>query len=961
MEASSTPRSTGSMAASDRGNTHSTSSIASSQCSPKRGLRRTKNMTLLPRGSSLSPRSRSPLRESVGIYPTSTVEARQSHAVSPTSSPDRDAPPVRLGHPSRPYYSAIRKDMSRPTSPVFSIAAPRTPSPIPPQLDYVPRGTKSLDCGDRSGIQYARELRPMSMVLSGQTPPMERTNMAVLQNPSDPVSSRLSVQPVFTPNSKLIPNPTTCCSPTGVESPCGSVSEASSRSNRYSIAEQALVSALKHSEEERSPLELQIYALQRATVVLSTHAKESRERAAKLKLSLTERGTEPSVYVALQQERWMEEKRRSAVDKEMEMLTQHLSRMKADRGSDQHDDENHPSSPALNNEAQRSANLARVGLLLTSHSHVECQWATFPPTASGHRPSPLLCDVSQRNMHVHLSLAGEAFNPVKRPCRPRPGNSPIDIHPLTKGTEYGAKAHSISDRSVSSRSSRLTIEATHPDGSEGRLSTRPSTPPLSVASEGSSSSQGVGEETGGIATIISHVTSRTRSEILADLDKDAVHVPEYAVNLLGGFDLIHDEFSLPDRELFIKPREMKPIEVAPPPEPVDAPPPSEESDTGPYTSFALPPFTVEPSWSSHVSLHSPPSSTPQGLLHRPSLQPLTPDSSRFPVRVVPPLLGLHRAPKVLGLDTHFSFTCGNTGGILGSTALLRLSYLYPFQPPKQTLVNTLTSLPSRWNMSQKKQTARKTTGKHLLLSSALSPAPPPTPARRQSKKRVQHRPPPKSPLKLKSILKRPSAAVAPLPALLVPTAPSFASSYIDIDIPDDPEPVSFLSDAPPSASGTVADPAPGPGPGAGAGAGPLIAWRRPALHVLDKPISVCMRFATWLESEKCVHEDALARAVERDGRPFLSLAKATVMFDDALRGRVPLTRTVNGGATGPFGDHARTLRVFAELLKNKISEGNLSAELEAAVLRDGEPLLRLAVCCLELDQAMRGSDGTAGS
>jgi len=136
----------------------------------------------------------------------------------------------------------------------------------------------------------------------------------------------------------------------------------------------------------------------------------------------------------------------------------------------------------------------------------------------------------------------------------------------------------------------------------------------------------MGEETGGIATIISHVTSRTRSEILADLDKDAVHVPDYAVNLLGGFDLIHDEFSLPDRELFIKPREMKPIEVAPPPELAGAPRPSEESDTGPYTSFALPPFAVEPSWS-HLSLNSPLPSTPR--MHRPSLQPLTPDSSSF--------------------------------------------------------------------------------------------------------------------------------------------------------------------------------------------------------------------------------------------------------------------------------------------------------------------------------------------
>lgn len=126
-------------------------------------------MTLLKRESSVSVRSRSPLRESVDT-PMSAVETRQSHALSLTPSHDHDAPPVRLGHPNRPYYSAIRKDMSRPTSPVFSIAAPRTPSPIPSHMDYVPRGTKSLDCdcGDRSSIQYAQELRPMSMVLSGR-------------------------------------------------------------------------------------------------------------------------------------------------------------------------------------------------------------------------------------------------------------------------------------------------------------------------------------------------------------------------------------------------------------------------------------------------------------------------------------------------------------------------------------------------------------------------------------------------------------------------------------------------------------------------------------------------------------------------------------------------------------------------------------------------------------------------
>ncbi|KAH0833346.1 hypothetical protein J3R83DRAFT_12417 [Lanmaoa asiatica] len=361
---------------------------------------------------------------------------------------------------------------------------------------------------------------------------------------------------VSTPDTSLtfgMPNPTTYC-PARVESSCGSVSEASSRSNRYSVAEQALASAFKSSEEERSPLELQISALQQATVALSTRAKDSRERAAKLKLSLTERGTEPGTYVALQHERWREEKRQFAVDKEVEVLTQHLTRLKADRGPDPCENENRSSPPALNNEAQRSANLARFfdySPTRTSFDlNLKCRLTLdqpFPRRMTMSDVSPLRLRPSsgtpplRRLTTKHArpaSMAGEAFNPVKRACRPRLGNPPSDVPPLTKGAENSTKARTVSDRSVSSRSSRLTTEASS-DGTGGHVSARPPTPPLSVASEGSSSSQGIGEETGGVATIISHVTSRTRSEILADLDKDTVHVPDYAVNLLGGFDLIH--------------------------------------------------------------------------------------------------------------------------------------------------------------------------------------------------------------------------------------------------------------------------------------------------------------------------------------------------------------------------------------------------------------------------------------
>ncbi|KIK97023.1 hypothetical protein PAXRUDRAFT_260195 [Paxillus rubicundulus Ve08.2h10] len=168
LEASNLPRATDCMYVSSGSQMSSTHSISSSQCSPMRGLRRTKHMALHKRKSSQSPHSRSrpssPLRESVDVPATSTMEVR--HVLSIAPSQDND-PPVRLGHPSRPYYSAIRRNMPRPTSPAFSISTPRTPSPMASHLDYAPRETRSLDGGRRS-IHAAPELRPMSMVLPGQ-------------------------------------------------------------------------------------------------------------------------------------------------------------------------------------------------------------------------------------------------------------------------------------------------------------------------------------------------------------------------------------------------------------------------------------------------------------------------------------------------------------------------------------------------------------------------------------------------------------------------------------------------------------------------------------------------------------------------------------------------------------------------------------------------------------------------
>ncbi|EGN99197.1 hypothetical protein SERLA73DRAFT_182076 [Serpula lacrymans var. lacrymans S7.3] len=152
-----------------------TSSIpsSSSHCSPYRTLRRRKRITLLKQKSSRSLRKRASIPFSEGVEisaprsPRRDKVKRGSH-VSSTASMGVD-PPVRLGHPSRPYYTAIRKNMSRPNTPGLPNSASRTPSPIPPETTYTPRATKSLDCGERlAPVQNGFSLRPTSMVLPGQ-------------------------------------------------------------------------------------------------------------------------------------------------------------------------------------------------------------------------------------------------------------------------------------------------------------------------------------------------------------------------------------------------------------------------------------------------------------------------------------------------------------------------------------------------------------------------------------------------------------------------------------------------------------------------------------------------------------------------------------------------------------------------------------------------------------------------
>lgn len=122
---------------------HSSSSLSLSP--PQRTLRRKQRMTLLKQKSSRSLRAHAsaPLLNinrnrdsSTGNGTRLLAQPVPTHVSTPVPSltpmPIPQAPPtVRLGHPSRPYYTAIRPNMSRPNSPSprTSPSTSRAPSP----------------------------------------------------------------------------------------------------------------------------------------------------------------------------------------------------------------------------------------------------------------------------------------------------------------------------------------------------------------------------------------------------------------------------------------------------------------------------------------------------------------------------------------------------------------------------------------------------------------------------------------------------------------------------------------------------------------------------------------------------------------------------------------------------------------------------------------------------------------
>ncbi|OJA19529.1 hypothetical protein AZE42_06602 [Rhizopogon vesiculosus] len=416
---------------------------------------------------------------------------------------------------------------------------------------------------------------------------------------------------------------------------CGSSRDSLRRERRYSLAEQALSDALQRCTRERSSRELQILALEQMTAVLGARAKESRDRAAKLKISLADRTVDPDRYATLQSDRWVEERRQYVADQEFHQLSQHLASLKLKKGLPEQEgfDEN-PSATPLDNEARCRANLVnffeRSPTRTSFHLHHKCRPlfvdCTFSRRITMSDVSPLRLRPSAGTFQfttkraLPMSDYGTPAVPVRRPSKPRLTSGPSKPSSLFRSTVYSSSAYPSASLTQSpTPSSRLLPCNDHIDDV---TSARPSTPPLSITSTSSNGASHVSRAPsqtpkapsgGGVATIYASTSPRSHTEILAELDKDSVRVPEYAVNLLEGFDTIHHDLTLPERDLSSKPREEAPAV---------APPPSEESDTGPYSPFALPTYESGSVWS-HTSLNT--SSTPRSDV--PTLHPLSSGSS----------------------------------------------------------------------------------------------------------------------------------------------------------------------------------------------------------------------------------------------------------------------------------------------------------------------------------------------
>ncbi|KAF8960051.1 hypothetical protein BDZ97DRAFT_1835256 [Flammula alnicola] len=307
------------------------------------------------------------------------------------------------------------------------------------------------------------------------------------------------------------------------------------RLTRYLRAEEALAESLQRCiEHERSPHDLQIDALRRATSVLNAHAVDAGERVAKLRGLLANRQTEPELYTSMQRQRWMEERRQLATEHLSKVLQQNLSTLSS-----------LPPPPAHLNGGY-SDSIAKSKLDHNLDQFLESSWTRVPgrhrtrrrvPTVSRSRQEKKVDKTDFPRIHNHKHLLPLRLSaPNLRPSFVQSAaKKPAINFPILPASPAGVSTTSSPTMSTSSSVTLAEPLFQLEPISEAPEITIPSQPPTPT-------------DVNGTATIW-HSSLRSTEEILSDL---VIAMPDYVGDLLAGFD---SNTTAPSTSLAIRTRE----------------------------------------------------------------------------------------------------------------------------------------------------------------------------------------------------------------------------------------------------------------------------------------------------------------------------------------------------------------------------------------------------------------------
>lgn len=346
----------------------------------------------------------------------------------------------------------------------------------------------------------------------------------------------------------------------------------SRRQQRYSRAEQALASSLKHCKPEPTPQELQIRALEQVTTLLGAHAKDAQERASKLREFLADRETDPQLYIAMQKERWMEEKRLSVMDSEAKAIREQLVSL-GRFGSSRKRAGNEPKSALTDDERKRRTNLVKF----FESSPTRKSISSRKPLSTLYERSPRRVTMNDAPPMLLRSSIASTFTPYAQghlrslSLDSKPDNCPstssISPHSLRQTFRYPNNAPLATvaeDTAVDQSASVPSTDSKPPsiaDSQPSLTSSRCSTPAPSTTDVVPVQSQTLTATPfeDGFATIYVPAVLRSKADILADMVE--IKLPAYALDLMEDFDDMHDR--IPFQSSALNPTSATPATLPP--------------------------------------------------------------------------------------------------------------------------------------------------------------------------------------------------------------------------------------------------------------------------------------------------------------------------------------------------------------------------------------------------------------